>query len=36
VPPGPVKIEALYFPADQIRQVADAQIVRARESRAAE
>ena len=34
IPPGPVKVEALYFPADQMQVVADEQVARARASRA--
>lgn len=34
IPPGPVRVKALYFPAEQIQKAADAQVVRARESRA--
>ena len=34
IPPGPVRVKALYFPADVIRTAADSQIARARESRA--
>lgn len=34
IPPGPIKVEALYFPADQMRIVADEQVARARASRA--
>jgi putative membrane protein len=36
VAPGPVSVEALYFPADQMRAVADDQVVRARFARAAD
>lgn len=33
IPPGPIKVEALYFPAEQIKAAADEQIARARVSR---
>lgn len=34
VPPGPVKVEALYFPAGDVKEAADQQIARARSARA--
>lgn len=33
IPPGPIKIEALYFPAQQMKAAADEQVRRARTSR---
>ena len=33
IPPGPIKVEALYFPAHQVQLAADEQIARARASR---
>ncbi len=33
IPPGPIKVEALHFPAEQMKEAADAQVIRARTSR---